>query len=467
MSIENCQVYVATLLNRLIILTGLIDMTIKIKLRMQTKVLITIFALLFTCSTVFAQSWTMLPTTGSITARSNASAIYIPSSNRMIVFGGNTSGGNVNEIWSLDLNSNVWSLIPPTSAQAPAPRATHVCMYDSLLNRMLVWTGQGSQLYNDVWAFNFGDSTWLELFPDGNVTGAPLKRYGTATVFDPINRNIINFAGFTTSGRFDDTWEFDVDGLNWTDKTNLYFPLRRCLTSQSFAEDRREMIVYGGQSTGNLNDIWTLNADTYIWTNLTPAVSPAARHFSSNSYCGNGYVVVFGGNSLNQGNTAGALNDLWAFSLDTQQWDTLPQGAVKPPPRYGHTSIYIQSQDKMIIFGGQGASSLYNETWVYSGISGVLNFVSEYADNISLLKVYPNPSADSRSISFYLPEKSKAYLTIQNILGSVVATPLNNNELNYGNHTIDISDHLLAPGTYLCSLKTAGVTESILLVVIE
>ena len=129
----------------------------------------------------------------------------------MFVFGGTTAEGNVNELWCLDLNSNNWTLVPSNSAKLPAPRFTHVSMYDSLLNRMLVWSGQGSSLFNDVWAFNFNDSTWLELFPDGNVNGSPLKRYGTATVFDPLNRNIINFAGFTTAGRFDDTWSFKVD----------------------------------------------------------------------------------------------------------------------------------------------------------------------------------------------------------------------------------------------------------------
>ncbi len=433
---------------------------------MKIKIIIPILALLVSTTVAFAQSWTMLSTTGSITGRSNASAIYIPADNRMIVFGGITSAGNVNEVWSLDLNSNAWSLIPPTSAQAPAPRATHICMYDSLLNRMLVWSGQGSQLYNDVWAFNFSDSTWQELFTDGNVIGAPLKRYGTATIFDPLNRNMINFAGFTTSGRFDDTWAFDVDSTKWTDESNLYFPLKRCLTSQSFAPDRREMIVFGGQETGNLNDIWTLNADTYSWTDLTPVSKPPARHFPSNSYCGNGYVVIFGGNSLNQGNSAGALNDLWAFSLNTQVWDTLPQGTVKPLARYGHTSIYIPAQDKMIIFGGQGTSSLNNETWEYSGISGALNSVSEFSTSMISLKVYPNPSVDSRSISFYLPERSKTSLIIQNIRGNVVAIPLNK-ELSAGNHNIDLSDHKLSSGIYLCVLKTPRFTKAVRLIVEE
>ncbi len=431
---------------------------------MKNKISYLLFLFLcFHFSFSFSQAWNQLITTGNISPRSNASAIYIPLQNKMFVFGGTTSSGNVNELWCLDLNLNNWSLVPSNSAQLPAPRATHVCMYDSLLNRMLVWSGQGSALFNDVWAFNFNDSTWIELFPDGNITGAPLKRYGTATVYDPLNRNIINFAGFTTAGRFDDTWSFNVDSSNWTDKTNTYFPLLRCLTSQSFAADRREMIVFAGQSTGNLNDLWALNADTYIWTNLTPAQSPPSRHFPSNVYCGNGNIVVFGGNSLNQGNISGGLNDLWAFNLDNQLWNTLPQGALKPLSRYGHTAIYIPSQDKMIISGGQGTSTLYSETWEYSGISVVLSSVDESNLQRSSFTSYPNPSKGKTSFSFSVTHKTNAILTISDMSGKVVATPLNT-QLLAGEHIIHFDTNFLAPGVYSCSLKTNAYAASILII---
>ena len=157
------------------------------------------------------------------------------------------------------------------------------------------------------------------------------------------------------------------------------------------------MIVFAGQSTGNLNDIWSLDADNYVWTNLTPAQSPTHRHFPSNVYSGNGNIVVFGGNSLSQGNISGGLNDLWIFNLDAQHWDTLPQGALKPLPRFGHSAIYIPSQDRMIIFGGQGTSFLYSDTWEYSGIStlGISNISSNNSINI-----FPNPVSGFLNITF-------------------------------------------------------------------
>lgn len=391
--------------------------------------------LCFNAPVLFSQSWNQITTTGNISARSNASAIYNPTQNKMFVFGGVTANGNSNELWCLDLTSNLWTLVTSPSIQTPAPRFSHICMYDSLMNRMLVWSGQGSALFNDVWAFNFSDSTWVELFPDGNVAAAPLKRYGTATVFDPLNRNIVNFAGFTTSGRFDDTWSFQVDNSSWTERTNSYHPLLRCLTSQSFAAERREMIVFAGQSTGNLNDIWSLNVDTYDWMELTPAQSPPPRHFSSSVYCGNGNVVVFGGNSLNQGNAAGGLNDLWSFNLDARVWDTLPQASLKPLPRYGHAVIYIPSQSKMLVFGGQGTSSLFNETWEYSGLSslGILN-----AQNNNTISVFPNPTADILNITLNNLINENVKLRIMNVLGMEIL----NKQLDAKKNRIDMSEYM-------------------------
>lgn len=411
----------------------------------------------------YSQGWNLLATNGSITPRSNAAAVYDPLNHRMLVFGGFTSGGTVNDLWSLDLHTNSWSEIPNNSFQFPAARHTHICMFDSSANRILMWSGQGAALYNDVWAFNMTDSTWEELFPDGNVPGAPLKRYGVATSFDPINNNIITFAGFTTSGRFDDTWIFNIDSLAWEEKSNATFPIQRCLTSQSFAQDRREMIIYGGQSSGNLSDIWSLNVDTYSWTNLTPVQSPSARHFSSNVYCGNNNVVIFGGNSLNQGNNAGAMSDLWSYSLNTQTWDTVTQGTLKPSARFGHTYIYLPDQDKMIIFGGQGTSTLNAETWVYDGISSLLNNVEGVSSSITSFKCYPNPVLDDATFSFTLSEKSFNSILIYNGFGKMIAK-IFEGELAPGEHRFNYSMKEMSPGFYFIILENNQSKESIKLI---
>ena len=175
-----------------------------------------------------------------------------------------------------------------------------------------------------------------------------------------------------------------------------------------------------------------MDVDTYIWTDLTPLQTPPARHFPSNVYSGNGNVIVFGGNSLSQGNNSGALNDLWTFNIDTQLWDTLPQNISKPLPRFGHTAIYIPSQDRMIIFGGQGTTSLYNDTWEYSGIStlGISNVSS-----LNSIHVYPNPVLDLLHITFNNSSNKKAELKITNVFGEKLLSK----QIYDGENTIDLS----------------------------
>ncbi len=423
------------------------------------KIFFSILFLVFFITSAFSQGWTKLNTTGSIEARTNASAIYIPSSNRMVLFGGNTSNGFTNELWTLDLNTNTWNRLIPKSVKLPSPRYTHIAMYDTTGDRMLIWSGQGNAgiLFNDIWAFNLKDSTWEELFPDGNVAAAPLKRYGTATIFDPLSRNLVSFAGFTTSGRFDDTWSFNTDTHEWTNRTNTYFPLKRCLTSQSFAADRREMILFGGQSTGNLNDVWTLNTDSYLWTNRSPSERPIARHFASSIYANNGFMVLFGGDSLGQGNTAGAINDLSAFELNKQEWTKLPQPGVRPASRYGHTAVYTY-QDRMIIFGGTG-TTLFNDTWVYSGISSVTG-IKKNENNKTVLTCQPNPSDGKAAIRFNLLTSSGISFTLRDVRGSIIAAPLNI-FLNAGDHSINLNDYSLPPGLYIGTLKNNVLSKSV------
>jgi hypothetical protein len=136
--------------------------------------------------------WQRLNTTGSVPHLKNASAIYEPSGNRMIVYGGRTATGISDELWSLNLTNNQWTRINPVGGPNPPARYTQNAYSDVNNNSMIIWSGQGDagNLMNDVWYFEFASNQWHMLWPDGNVGGAPLKRYGTASVYEPVTRRI-------------------------------------------------------------------------------------------------------------------------------------------------------------------------------------------------------------------------------------------------------------------------------------
>ncbi|MGH2575179.1 MAG: Kelch repeat-containing protein, partial [Ignavibacteria bacterium] len=396
---------------------------------------------------VLAQTWSQIPTTGNPSQRGNISAVYDSRANRMIIFGGRTATANLNEIWGLNLNTNVWQNITPGSGQMPAPRFTQNAFFDSLMNRMIIWSGQGAELYNDVWAFNLNNNSWQQLWPDGNVSGAPLKRYGTAAVFDPINRRVVNFAGFTTSGRFDDTWYFQVDSMKWTDKTNSFHPEMRCLHSACISQDLQKMIVYGGQHNGAFDDIWSLNLNTFTWTNLTPAVKPSGRWFTSAICTKYGNVVIFGGQ-----NNSLTYSDLWKFTLGSNQWDSVSQGIVRPSGRSSHSAIYIPVSDKMIIFGGFD-NNFINDTWQFTNISttGIENTYS-VPQSFNLFQNYPNPFNPSTFIKYELAANGFVNLTVYDLLAKEIETLFYGRQ-NAGIYSIEFKAGELSSGIYFYKIE--------------
>ena len=208
---------------------------------------------------------------------------------------------------------------------------------------MIIWSGQGDagNLMNDVWSYSFNVNQWNRLWADSNVSGAPLKRYGTASVFEPVTRRITTFAGFTTSGRFEDTWTFDVSNLTWADRTSNTHPPKRCLHSGVYADDIGKFIIYGGQDTGPLDDIWQCDLGSYTWSNLTPQFKPPGRFWGSMIYFstsppkpllkgeGSGSIIIFGGLG------ASAKNDMWKFNLSDNAWESVQQGSVIPRCKMG------------------------------------------------------------------------------------------------------------------------------------
>ncbi len=41
-------------------------------------------------------------------------------------------------------------------------------------------------------------------------------------------------------------------------------------------------------------------------------------------------------------------------------------GATQPPPRWGHVSVFDPARNRVLIFGGQGYGTNYNDVWAFS-----------------------------------------------------------------------------------------------------
>lgn len=417
--------------------------------------------LIFT--SVLHSQWQRLATTGNVPHLKNASAIYDPSGNRMIVFGGRNSTGISDEMWSLNLNDLNWSQIIPGGGPNPTARYTQNAYYDPTNNTMIIWSGQGNSgaLYNDVWVFNLATNQWSRIWADSNVSGAPLRRYGTASVFEPVSRKITTFAGFTTSGRFDDTWTFDVSSHVWQDQTTASHPPKRCLHAAVYASQTGRMIIYGGQDTGPLDDIWQCALNSYTWTNLTPVLKPPARFWNSLIYYGNGNVLIFGGLGTS------AMNDMWKFRIGVNQWEVINQGFNKPGARWGQQTIYIPEQDKMIIFGGEG-DSLYKDTWQYSNISaiGIQQISNNIPQEYTLGQNYPNPFNPETNIEFTIPEFNLVSIKIYDAAGRIISV-LAENDFQPGKYKVNWQAGNYPSGVYFYKLTAGSFVQTRKMILIK
>lgn len=322
-----------------------------------------LFIALFVAET-HAQEWTQLQAGGDVPApRGNPAAVYDPIAHRLVAFGGRVPGGELNDVWALDLGEMRWHNITPASGPAPTPRWSHNAVYDPAEHRMLVWSGRrGGMFYNDVWAFDLNTHVWTELAAS---TPAPNLRYGTAAVFDPLAGELVNFAGFTDAGRFEDTWRFDPRSAAWRELGVANNPGPRCLHSASYDSRGHRMLVYGGQrGASRLGDLWALDLNGDSWSELTPALGPAGRTFAASVYDARGnYLVIFGGD------TGGAKSDeVWRYDLAENVWSPI-EASGGPSERSGAAAVYIESENRALYFGGEASVGFFNEVWSLENLS--------------------------------------------------------------------------------------------------
>jgi len=438
-------------------------------MKVFVKIISAIVVLFVFAATSRAQNWVQLmPATGAAPApRTNPAAIYDSLNHRLVITGGRSASGDLNDVWAFDLRNNTWSNLTPASGSAPPPRYTANGAYNLSKQQMIIWSGQGSAFFNDVWAFDLNAKTWTQFNPPNPK---PNIRYGTAAVFDPKAKELVTFAGFTDVGRFDDTWRFNVNTGTWKEVSPATHPEKRCLHTACYDALKHRMIIYGGQTSGPRGDIWALDLATNTWTDLTPSNSPAGRWFPTNIFdAANNRVIIFGGNL-----GSSQSNETWAFNLTNNSWQQILPSGPAPAAREGAAAIYIRSEGRMIVFGGRGGS-FFNDVWSLRNLSPPTavenNSGHELPATFRLLGNYPNPFNPETTIAFEVPEASRVSLRIYNVQGQQVRN-LFEGKIDAGRHQM-VWDGTNDPGAnvtsgiYFYVLKTGAISISRKMALVE
>lgn len=408
-----------------------------------------------------AQTWEDITPASGPSPRWVPSAVFDAQERRMVVFGGEATGGTrLRDVWAFDLDTHTWADLTPASGSVPAPRKTPMSVYDPAGHRMITWSGlgPGNTFYNDAWAFDLTTNTWTALSPSG---GPPAIRYGAAGVYDPATGDLVTFAGFTFQGRFEDVWRLDATAETWTDVSApaASSPLKRCLHSASYDAYNHRLIMYGGQNGGALNDIWAFDLDTQTWTDLTPSVFPVGRWFPAHVYdAANHRSTIFGGDT-----GAGKSNEVWLFDLWTDEFTLMMPAGTPPSERDGAVAVYDGALDRMVVFGGKD-TDVSSEVWALNDLSDTPTSASATPARATLHQNVPNPFNPTTTIDFELAARGHATLRVFNARGQLVHT-LVDEVRDAGPHTVvwdgrDAGGTRVSSGVYFCQLDGDGVRAS-------
>jgi uncharacterized protein (TIGR03437 family) len=334
-------------------------------------------------------SYTLLSSEGPRpSARFDGTIAYDPSARRIYLFGGEDTAPR-NDLWTYSLADRRWQEVQVSGAKPPA-RFGHTLIFDSSRKRVVVFGGQATGFFTDVWAFDTTQSTWQQLNPDGD---GPSRRYGHSAVYDVARDRMVISHGFTNAGRFDDTWAFDLISNTWRDLSpNGSRPLRRCLHHAVLDSAANQMYLYGGCASGfgpcPLGDLWAFDLATNRWTERTGQLKPPPReHYGIGFDSARGRLVIFGGT----GN--GTLNDTWDYDPRSGMWLQPVINGDTPSARHRHESTSAPDRGTIFFFGGLTASGPTNELWMLGpgfliarpevASGGVVNAFSGAADAVA------------------------------------------------------------------------------------
>jgi len=335
------------------------------------------------------------------TPRLDSPPVFDPVSRRLYVFGGDPGSGRTNDLWAYSFEQAAWIELSPTG-DLPAARSGHTMVLDAARRRLVVFGGQAAGFFNDVWAYDLAGNTWTQV---GGADPAPTPRYGHSAIVDSRNRMVISH-GFSSRGRFDDTWVFDLATDLWSDISPERRPLRRCLHHAVYDPARDQMLLFGGCASGvgpcPLGDLWALDLKTETWRQLSS--DPPPRQFYGMAFDpGSQRMILYGGDGRN-----GLLPDVWEYDPATDNWNEPAVVGAMPPARSRLEGAFVDGIG-VVFFGGTTSAGLTNEVWLFAlasapatsaqGVVNAFNFAGGAVAPGEIVSLFVNDAGPAMGVS--------------------------------------------------------------------
>jgi Kelch motif len=320
--------------------------------------------------------WTQLSPTKNPGALEGASMVYDAKDGYVLLLGSVLKNGVETSVtWTF--KGGQWR--QPAVTGAPGARNFAAMDYDAGDGYVLLFGGDNSTKFvamGDTWKYS--NDTWTQLTP----AVAPPARYFAGMADDVIGHQVVLFSGYSAAGAdLSDTWTFAAG--TWTKISTAFHPSKR----QSFAfadgSATTDALLFGGDNAGGpiFGDNWTFTGD--VWAHPVPR-SPTPRSDAAITYDEKDrYVLLFGGEATA---TGVVLADTWKFANGA--WTEL-HPTVAPPARFAAAMAYDPADGYVVLWGGQNASTQFNDTWTFVGGQWSLLDVGEGAASA------PPPASES------------------------------------------------------------------------
>lgn len=378
--------------------------------------------------------------------RYDASLMYDPIRDRVLMFGGVNFGGNRaadsgtarDDLWALSLDDTLrWTQLQPQGS--PGTRDSHTAWYDARRDRMVVFGGQtqfGVSLGNtrqpryDTWALSLADDslTWVRLSET-----APTS---TGAVLDPVRDRLVCWPGDSA------LWVLPLEGDgDWRPLVSIGdLPTPRHTSSIAFDASRDRLIVYGG-ILAEPGTAWSeiMAGDLYEARFLDPVVGRVALEAVQSQWdqvdlIWNG-PGAGGAMSVSRAGSDSVWTPLATLLADDSNRIRFTDRQVAPGRRYGY-ALSLPGEDRH-----------FGETWV----------TIPPGPGFALRGLQPNPAATTPSVAFTLPDAATVHLRVVDVTGRrVVDRRLEG--LGPGAHVVSLTDRALRPGLYFVSLRLGART---------
>lgn len=376
-----------------------------------------LFVLALSTGLAVAQTWTQLATTGGPPQPPGGSAVHDPNSNRAIIYG--VCCAHTTEVWALANADGLggtpaWvNIVPAGASGAPPGRHAHATAYDSINNRMIIFSGCGGGCFpvlTDVWVLANADgfdasgnpaaASWSQLFPTPDPSfGSPAGRANPVAVYDGSTNQMILFGGQNGGGfggaTFPEVWRLThANGLGGTPAwirvtTAGPFPPGQYISAAAYDAANNRLIVFGGaaQGTGaSTNAVFALSnangtgAGTPTWTNVVPegaAGSPPAggwRDLATYDPVNSRLLLVdfFSGGAVITSNTLSWVLQHANGLGGPAAWQQLVTTGAPTNNRPLVTPVYNSATNRLTAFRST-VSGVGAEAWVLTNANGITN----------------------------------------------------------------------------------------------